>query len=69
MHTVFLAYFCTLKYLFRYRNKNRKNNRTAPLAMDHDYLTKKSKFIPKEQYDFLHSKKPIIAQESMTSKY
>lgn len=54
--------------IHRYRNKNRKNNRLAPLAIDDDYLTKKHKFLPKEQYEFVQNKKPIIMQESMILK-
>lgn len=48
----------------RFRNKNRKNSRMAPLATDHDYLTNKPKCIPKESYDCMHNKKPMILPES-----
>lgn len=33
--------------------------------MDHEYLANNTKFMPKEQYDFMH-KKPIMVTESMT---
>lgn len=54
----------------RYRNKNRKNSRVAPLTLDHEYLTNKPTFMPKEQYDFIQNKKPpMMLPESMVLKY
>jgi len=56
-------------FTFRYRNKNRKNNRLTPMIVDHEYLTNKPNFMPKEQFDFIHNKKPLMLPESMTFKY
>jgi len=39
------------------------------MIVDHDYLTNKPNFMPKEQFDFIHNKKPMILPESMTLKY
>ncbi|VVC27713.1 Zinc finger, RING-type,Zinc finger, RING/FYVE/PHD-type,Zinc finger, CCCH-type,Zinc finger [Cinara cedri] len=49
--------------LEKYRNKNRKN-RVVPLTVDHEYLTNKPTFMPKEQYDFIHNKKPNMLSEN-----
>lgn len=54
--------FYQLKY--RYRNKNRKNNKVVPIAVDHEYLTNHPKFMPKEQYDFMRNKKSLMISES-----
>lgn len=56
-----------LLFIFRYRNKNRKN-RVVPLTVDHEYLTSKPTFMPKEQYDFIHNKKPNVLSESKISE-
>lgn len=60
-----------IKYSFvhRYRNKNRKNNRVVPMTADHEFLTNKSKFMPKEQFDFMHNKKQIMIPESKYNPY
>ncbi|XP_026812653.1 roquin-2 [Rhopalosiphum maidis] len=50
--------------LEKYRNKNRKNSRLAPMIVDHEYLTNKPNFMPKEQFDFIHNKKPIMLPEN-----
>lgn len=34
------------------------------MTVDHDYFTNKPTFVPKEQYDFMRSKKPIMMSES-----
>jgi len=39
------------------------------MIVDHDYLTNKPNFMPKEQFDFIHNKKPMILPESKTLKY
>lgn len=39
------------------------------MIVDHDYLTNKSNFMPKEQFDFIHNKKPMVLPESTTFKY
>lgn len=41
------------------------------MTVDHEYLTNKHPtFVPKEQYDFMRSKKPIMMSESsMISNY
>lgn len=38
------------------------------MTVDHEYLTNKPKFMQKEQYNLMHSKKPMILPESMTLK-
>lgn len=39
------------------------------ITVDHEYLTNKPKFMPKEQYDFMRNKKPIMSESSMISNY
>lgn len=39
------------------------------MTADHEYLTNKPAFSPKEQYDFMHNKKPNMLSESMISKH
>jgi hypothetical protein len=41
----------------------------APITVDHEYLTNKSKFMPNEQYDFMGNKKPMILSESMALEF
>lgn len=38
------------------------------MTVDHEYLTNKPTFTPKEQYDFMHNKTPNMLSESMISK-
>ncbi|XP_050424791.1 roquin-1 [Adelges cooleyi] len=49
--------------LEKYRNKNRKP-RGVSIGVDHELLTNKPKFMPKEQYDFLRNKKPLMLPEN-----
>lgn len=35
------------------------------MPVDHEYLSNKPKFMQKEQYNLMHSKKPMILPESM----
>ncbi|XP_050548992.1 roquin-1 [Daktulosphaira vitifoliae] len=47
----------------KYRNKNRKTRNIA-IGVDHEFLTNKPKFLPKEQYDFMCNKKPLMLPET-----
>lgn len=40
----------------------------APMTVDHEYLTNKPNFMPKEQFDFMRNKKPMMLPESMILK-
>lgn len=39
------------------------------MTADHEYLTNKPTFMPKEQYDFIHNKKPNMLSESKISNF
>lgn len=39
------------------------------MTADHEFLTNKSKFMPKEQFDFMHNKKQIMIPESKYNPY
>lgn len=56
----------SINLYLRYRNKNRKNNKVLPIAVDHEYLTNQPKFLAKEQYDFMRNKKSLMLSESNT---